>query len=101
MCGCLINSDHNSASHVNAFQVLMRLDSGKEAANNAVSVLERHHHAGSRCGCFRKGWHGFSLEKEFGLVQPFKGLNVNTSLHIPTQTGAVFKTLQAIGATVL
>ena len=43
----------------------------------------------------------FSHEKEFGPVQPFKGLNLNTSLHIPIQTGAIFKTPQALGATML
>ena len=37
--GSLVKSDHSSAACVNAFQVLMKLDSGKKVANGAVGVL--------------------------------------------------------------
>jgi len=37
---------------------------------------------------------------EFGPAQPFKGLNINGSLHMTIQTGVLIETLQALGATV-
>ena len=45
--------------------------------------------------------HRFSLfSEEFGLTQPFKGLNINGSLHMTIQTGVFIETLQAFGTTV-
>merc|ERR1712224_779546 len=38
--------------------------------------------------------------KEFGPSQPFKGLNINGSLHMTIQTGVLIETLAALGATV-
>jgi len=37
---------------------------------------------------------------EFGPGQPFKGLNINGSLHMTIQTGVLIETLAALGATV-
>merc|ERR1712048_552902 len=37
---------------------------------------------------------------EFGPAQPFKGLNINGSLHMTIQTGVLIETLAALGATV-
>merc|ERR1712187_215442 len=37
---------------------------------------------------------------EFGPSQPFKGLDINGSLHMTIQTGVLIETLQALGATV-
>merc|ERR1711933_398767 len=37
---------------------------------------------------------------EFGPAQPFKGLNINGSLHMTIQTGVLIETLQALGAKV-
>merc|ERR1711920_334404 len=37
---------------------------------------------------------------EFGPAQPFKGLNINGSLHMTIQTGVLIETLSALGATV-
>merc|ERR1712107_854945 len=36
--------------------------------------------------------------KEFGPAQPFKGLNINGSLHMTIQTGVLIETLAALGA---
>jgi len=36
--------------------------------------------------------------KEFGPSQPFKGLNINGSLHMTIQTGVLIETLAALGA---
>jgi len=41
-----------------------------------------------------------ACRKEFGPAQPFKGLNINGSLHMTIQTGVLIETLQALGATV-
>merc|ERR1711997_620259 len=41
-----------------------------------------------------------SARKEFGPGQPFKGLNINGSLHMTIQTGVLIETLQALGAKV-
>merc|ERR1712230_274518 len=38
--------------------------------------------------------------KEFGPGQPFKGLDINGSLHMTIQTGVLIETLSALGATV-
>jgi len=38
--------------------------------------------------------------KEFGPSQPFKGLNINGSLHMTIQTGVLIETLAALGAKV-
>jgi len=38
--------------------------------------------------------------KEFGAAQPFKGLNINGSLHMTIQTGVLIETLAAMGAKV-
>ena len=38
--------------------------------------------------------------EEFGPAQPFKGLNINGSLHMTIQTGVLIEALQAFGATV-
>merc|ERR1711934_1059790 len=38
--------------------------------------------------------------KEFGPAQPFKGLNINGSLHMTIQTGVLIETLAALGAKV-
>merc|ERR1712029_292168 len=37
---------------------------------------------------------------EFGPAQPFKGLNINGSLHMTIQTGVLIETLHALGAKV-
>merc|ERR1712029_712634 len=37
---------------------------------------------------------------EFGPAQPFKGLNINGSLHMTIQTGVLIETLAALGASV-
>jgi len=37
---------------------------------------------------------------EFGPAQPFKGLNINGSLHMTIQTGVLIETLAALGAKV-
>jgi len=37
---------------------------------------------------------------EFGQAQPFKGLNINGSLHMTIQTGVLIETLAALGAKV-
>merc|ERR1711997_1100036 len=41
-----------------------------------------------------------AARKEFGPSQPFKGLNINGSLHMTIQTGVLIETLAALGATV-
>merc|ERR1719230_1367060 len=41
-----------------------------------------------------------SCRKEFGPSQPFKGLNINGSLHMTIQTGVLIETLHALGAKV-
>merc|ERR1712217_636680 len=41
-----------------------------------------------------------NCRKEFGASQPFKGLNINGSLHMTIQTGVLIETLQAMGAKV-
>merc|ERR1712043_59889 len=41
-----------------------------------------------------------AARKEYGPAQPFKGLNINGSLHMTIQTGVLIETLQALGATV-
>jgi adenosylhomocysteinase len=41
-----------------------------------------------------------AARSEFGPTQPFKGLNINGSLHMTIQTGVLIETLQALGATV-
>merc|ERR1712228_122099 len=41
-----------------------------------------------------------NCRKEFGSAQPFKGLNINGSLHMTIQTGVLIETLQAMGAKV-
>merc|ERR1712139_416678 len=41
-----------------------------------------------------------AARKEFGPAQPFKGLDINGSLHMTIQTGVLIETLQALGATV-
>merc|ERR1712124_63220 len=38
--------------------------------------------------------------KEYGPKQPFKGLNINGSLHMTIQTGVLIETLAELGATV-
>merc|ERR1712061_873177 len=43
---------------------------------------------------------GMAARKEFGPGQPFKGLNINGSLHMTIQTGVLIETLQALGAKV-
>jgi adenosylhomocysteinase len=41
-----------------------------------------------------------AARREFGPGQPFKGLNINGSLHMTIQTGVLIETLQALGAKV-
>merc|ERR1712196_301856 len=41
-----------------------------------------------------------AARKEFGPQQPFKGLNINGSLHMTIQTGVLIETLAALGAKV-
>merc|ERR1712096_102782 len=41
-----------------------------------------------------------AARKEFGPSQPFKGLDINGSLHMTIQTGVLIETLSALGATV-
>merc|ERR1711920_20387 len=41
-----------------------------------------------------------AARKEFGPSQPFKGLNINGSLHMTIQTGVLIETLAALGAKV-
>merc|ERR1712046_356234 len=41
-----------------------------------------------------------NCRKEFGAAQPFKGLNINGSLHMTIQTGVLIETLAALGAKV-
>merc|ERR1712110_206154 len=41
-----------------------------------------------------------NCRKEFGPSQPFKGLNINGSLHMTIQTGVLIETLAAMGAKV-
>jgi adenosylhomocysteinase len=41
-----------------------------------------------------------NCRKEFGTAQPFKGLNINGSLHMTIQTGVLIETLAAMGAKV-
>merc|ERR1712226_91470 len=41
-----------------------------------------------------------AARKEYGPGQPFKGLNINGSLHMTIQTGVLIETLQALGAKV-
>ena len=41
-----------------------------------------------------------NCRKEFGTSQPFKGLNINGSLHMTIQTGVLIETLAAMGAKV-
>jgi adenosylhomocysteinase len=41
-----------------------------------------------------------NCRKEFGPAQPFKGLNINGSLHMTIQTGVLIETLAAMGARV-
>merc|ERR1712228_615043 len=43
---------------------------------------------------------GMASRKEFGPLQPFKGLNINGSLHMTIQTGVLIETLAAMGAKV-
>merc|ERR1711959_812477 len=43
---------------------------------------------------------GMAARAEFGPAQPFKGLNINGSLHMTIQTGVLIETLAALGATV-
>jgi len=41
-----------------------------------------------------------AARKEYGPKQPFKGLNINGSLHMTIQTGVLIETLAALGAKV-
>jgi adenosylhomocysteinase len=41
-----------------------------------------------------------AARKEYGPAQPFKGMNINGSLHMTIQTGVLIETLAALGATV-
>jgi len=41
-----------------------------------------------------------NTRKEYGAAQPFKGLNINGSLHMTIQTGVLIETLSALGAKV-
>merc|ERR1712115_530337 len=41
-----------------------------------------------------------AARKEFGPAQPFKGLDINGSLHMTIQTGVLIETLSALGAKV-
>jgi len=41
-----------------------------------------------------------NCRKEYGPSQPFKGLNINGSLHMTIQTGVLIETLAAMGAKV-
>merc|ERR1711992_331767 len=41
-----------------------------------------------------------AARKEFGPAQPFKGMNINGSLHMTIQTGVLIETLAALGAKV-
>jgi len=41
-----------------------------------------------------------AARKEFGPQQPFKGMNINGSLHMTIQTGVLIETLQVLGAKV-
>merc|ERR1711988_463102 len=45
-------------------------------------------------------WGLMETRKEFGPAQPFKGLNINGSLHMTIQTGVLIETLSALGAKV-
>ena len=38
-----------------------------------------------------------AARKEFGPAQPFKGLNINGSLHMTIQTGVLIETLHGFG----
>merc|ERR1712051_834304 len=39
-----------------------------------------------------------AARKEYGPSQPFKGMNINGSLHMTIQTGVLIETLAALGA---
>merc|ERR1712087_1001536 len=41
-----------------------------------------------------------AARKEYGPAQPFKGMNINGSLHMTIQTGVLIETLAALGAQV-
>ena len=41
-----------------------------------------------------------SARAEFGPAQPFKGMDINGSLHMTIQTGVLIETLAALGAKV-
>jgi len=41
-----------------------------------------------------------AARREYGAAQPFKGLNINGSLHMTIQTGVLIETLAALGAKV-
>ena len=41
-----------------------------------------------------------NCRKEYGTSKPFKGLNINGSLHMTIQAGVVIETLAAMGANV-
>merc|ERR1711934_832885 len=41
-----------------------------------------------------------NCRKEFGTTRPFKGLDINGSLHMTIQTGVLIETLAALGASV-
>jgi len=41
-----------------------------------------------------------NARQEYGSSKPFKGLNINGSLHMTIQTGVLIETLHALGATV-
>merc|ERR1712223_751547 len=41
-----------------------------------------------------------AARKEYGPSQPFKGMNINGSLHMTIQTGVLIETLAALGAKV-
>jgi adenosylhomocysteinase len=41
-----------------------------------------------------------NTRKEYGAAQPFKGLNINGSLHMTIQTGVLIETLSSLGAKV-
>merc|ERR1711982_45483 len=41
-----------------------------------------------------------AARKEFGPTQPFKGMNINGSLHMTIQTGVLIETLHALGSKV-
>ncbi|CAE7692477.1 SAHH [Symbiodinium microadriaticum] len=42
-----------------------------------------------------------AARKDFGPSQPFKGMNINGSLHMTIQTGVLIETLAALGAKTL